>query len=242
MSIEAVEHNGVPLRVAQVEGTPRGGVIVLHQAPGYTPQIEEWLDRLASAGYVAVAPLLHHRRGEATLNPFDFASIEEFALAMPGDDLTGADIAAAVDFLGTHGVPRDRVGALGFSFGGRAALVAALEGSVVAAASYYANGIIEPAYGDNAGLGPLTARLGTLPTPWLGLFGADDFLLAEGELDAIERELTGALADAEVVRYEGAGHAFDLAEFLPGAPSPLVPEAAEDAQSRTLAFFAQHLG
>ncbi|WP_062290224.1 dienelactone hydrolase family protein [Demequina phytophila] len=242
MTIETGEHNGVPLRFARTDGAPRGGVIVLHQAPGYTPQIEEWLERLAAHGYTAVAPMLHHRRGGALIDPFDFPSIEEFALAMPGDDSTGADIASAMEFLRGLGIDGSRIGVLGFSFGGRAALVAALEGSVAAAASYYANGIIEPAYGEHPGLLALGDRLGALETPWLGLFGADDFLLAEGELDTIEEALGGASAETQVVRYDGAGHAFDLEEFMPGMPSPLVPEAAEDARTRTLAFFEQHIG
>ncbi|WP_062461021.1 dienelactone hydrolase family protein [Demequina soli] len=242
MTIESVEHHGVPLRVARADGDARGGVVVLHQAPGYTPQIAEWLERLASRGYTAVAPMLHHRRGEDLVDPFGFPSVEEFALAMPGDDSTGADISSAMDFLRGLGIDSTRIGVLGFSFGGRAALVAALEGSVAAAASYYANGIIEPAYGEHPGLQALGGRLAALTTPWLGLFGADDFLLAEGELDAIEHALASAGAKAQVVRYSGAGHAFDLEEFMPGLPSPLVPEAAEDARTRTLAFFEQHLG
>ncbi|WP_062382945.1 dienelactone hydrolase family protein [Demequina iriomotensis] len=242
MTIEIGEHNGVPLRIARAGGTPRGGVVVLHQAPGYTPQIAEWLERLAAHGYAAVAPMLHHRRGAELVDPLGFPSIEEFALAMPGDESTGADIAGAVDFLRDLGIDGARVGVLGFSFGGRAALVAALEGSVAAAASYYANGIIEPAYGEHPGLRALGDRLGDLSTPWIGLFGADDFLLAEGELDAIERALVQASAESEVVRYEGAGHAFDLEEFMPGLPSPLVPDAAADARTRTMAFFEQHLG
>ncbi|WP_062317153.1 dienelactone hydrolase family protein [Demequina maris] len=242
MTIEIGEFNGVPMRVARADGASRGGVVVLHQAPGYTPQIAEWLERLASHGFTAVAPMLHHRRGEDVVDPFGFPSIEEFALAMPGDDSTGADIASAIELLHDFGIDAARIGVLGFSFGGRAALVAALDGSVAAAASYYANGIIEPAYGEHPGLQALGNRLPALTTPWLGLFGADDFLLAEGELDAIERALDDAAAAAQVVRYEGAGHAFDLEEFMPGMPSPLVPEAAEDARTRTLAFFEQHLG
>ncbi|MBB6390192.1 dienelactone hydrolase family protein [Microbacterium thalassium] len=241
ITIEAAEHNGVPLRVAVPEGTPRGGVIVLHQAPGYTPQIAEWLQRLAENGYAAVAPLLHHRRGVEQLDPFEFGGIEEFALALPGDDTVAADIAEAADYLRRQGIDTANIGALGFSFGGRAALVAALNGSVAAATSYYANGIIEPGYGDNLGLPALADRLGGLTTPWLGLFGADDFLLAEGELDAIEEALRILDTHAEVIRYPGAGHAFDMEEFMPGAPSPLIPEAAADARTRTLAFFEQHL-
>src|SRR5215469_10118210 len=99
------------------------GVLVLHAWWGLTEPFRRVCDRLAEAGFVALAPDLYH--GKTT------ASVEEAqALAEALDsDLEGwrGDIAGAVQFLRQHGATnlvdgRGKLALVGFSLGGAYAL------------------------------------------------------------------------------------------------------------------------
>src|SRR4051794_5401680 len=143
MSIDSIEHDGVPLRVARPgEGTTTG-VVVLHQAAGYAPQIETWLTRLADQGHLAVAPLLLHRHGVESINPFERfggdsgMDLAAFGAFLPGDDDVLADVAAALGSLRSQGIEPSTTAVLGFSFGGRAAYLVATERPLGAAVTFY---------------------------------------------------------------------------------------------------------
>ena len=96
-------------------GTPVAG-----RRPGLVPQIRDVCDRLAGAGFVALAPDLH--RGESTTDP-DEAGRLMMALEL---ERASRDLADSVESLrrqpGTEG---SRVGCLGFCVGGQLALRAA---------------------------------------------------------------------------------------------------------------------
>ena len=241
---ETIVHNDVPLRFIAPSGEPRAGVIVLHQAPGFTPQIEGWLERLAGEGYLAVAPLLHHRTGSEFLNPADFGGdLSAFAAALPGDNDAVNDIGAALDYLAEQGLEASHAGILGFSYGGRLTYLVASQRPLAAAVSYYSGGIQRKNFHGNDAIPALTERTAGLQTPWLGFIGEQDFMLEPGELDAWEAALESAPVPVELVRYPGAGHAFDVdMPFGPGMPSPYVAEAADDAERRALEFLTARLG
>ena len=95
------------------------GVIVIQEWWGLVPHIQSVADRLAEAGFVALAPDLFH--GAATTEP------DEAQKLMMGLRIADAadDIAAAADHLVRTGLlPGDRVGAMGFCMGGGLALLA----------------------------------------------------------------------------------------------------------------------
>jgi carboxymethylenebutenolidase len=105
------------LAVPDAEYAP--GVIVIQEWWGLVPHIRSVCDRLAEAGFVALAPDLF--RGDETTEP------DEAAKMMMGLDVSRAadDIAAAADHLVRSGrVPGDKVGAIGFCMGGGLALLA----------------------------------------------------------------------------------------------------------------------
>jgi len=243
MSVVLVHFGGTPMRVSRPEGEPRGGVIVLHQAGGYAAQTERWITELAAEGYLAVAPILHHRRGVETLHPSEFGGdIVAFSQALPGDSSAREDIGAAIDYLSEQGVTPEHTGLVGFSFGGRAAYLVASERALGAAISFYGGGVQRENFPGNDDLPALAARTAELKTPFLGLFGEEDFMLSPGELDDWEAALAEASVAASLVRYPGAGHAFDVDEaFVPGAPSPYVADAANDATGRARSFLADKL-
>jgi carboxymethylenebutenolidase len=111
-----------------------------------------------------------------------------------------------------------RVGITGFCMGGRLAYLASVRGVDLQAAA--------PFYG--AGIDSLLAAPGC---PLLACFGGrDEWIPAE----AIER--VRARHGEDVVVYPEAGHG-----FMRDGSEDYRPDAARDAWSRLLAFFAQHL-
>ena len=83
---------------------------------------------------------------------------------------------------------------------------------------------------------PLIDRVGSLKTPWLGLFGDEDGSIPIDDVEQLRDALTSVGPDTEVVRYADAEHGFhcDVRESYHA-------DAAADAWQRTLAWFAAHL-
>ncbi|MEI4271150.1 dienelactone hydrolase family protein [Klenkia sp. LSe6-5] len=244
-TIESRTLGAVPVRVARPAGAASSAVVVLHQAPGWSPQVADWLTRLGDAGHLAVAPLLLHHRGVESVDPGERfgGDLGAFAAFLPGDDLIASDVDEVLAFVRREGVDGRRTGVVGFSYGGRAAFLTAARHELGAAVTFYGTGIQRPGYPGNEDLPALADHIENLRTPWLGLYGETDFLLQPGELDEFETALEQAPASTEVVRYPDAGHAFDIdIRFGPDAPSSLVPAAAADATSRAEAFLGHHLG
>src|SRR2546423_3241572 len=65
-----------PAALAEPTATPKGAVVVIQEAFGLTPHIVSITERLAAAGWLAVAPALFHRQGSPVLAyEGDFAKI-----------------------------------------------------------------------------------------------------------------------------------------------------------------------
>src|SRR5690348_945851 len=99
------------------------GVLVLHAWWGLTEPFQQVCDRLAEAGFVALAPDLYH--GKTT------ASVEEAEALVEAlnqdEELVRGDIAAAVEFLHQHIATHQadghgKLAIVGFSLGGAYAL------------------------------------------------------------------------------------------------------------------------
>ncbi|MEV7085950.1 dienelactone hydrolase family protein [Streptomyces sp. NPDC093085] len=199
------------------------GVIVIQEWWGLTAHIKDIADRLARAGYVALAPDLYG--GEV-------AHDADEALRM----MTGVPTARGVELLsGAVGYLLERpetqgttVGAVGFCMGGGFVLaLAAGDPRVSAAVPFY--GVIREGLPDFAGL---RAEV-------LGHYGAEDGSVPVASLDALRAAIETESGIVPVFHvYEGAGHAF----FNDGRPAAYHPEAAARAWDRTLAFLAARLG
>ena len=83
----------------------------------------------------------------------------------------------------------------------------------------------------------LLSGVSAMRTPWLGLFGGADESIPTDEVDAIEAALVSAPVTTEVHVYANAGHAF----LNDARPDRHVPEVADEAWSRTLTWFDEHL-
>lgn len=195
------------------------GVLVLHAWWGLTPGIRRIADRLADAGYVALAPDLHLGHQADTPDEAEalLARMDPNVVA----DLVASSAAVLRDLPVTDG---ERVGVVGFSMGASWGLwLAARAPHVVAAVSaYYGNQTIDFSRAEAA----------------FQLHVAEhDELVSEDDYVLLEANLALDGMEVEVHRYEGTGHWF--AEPDRGAAH--APAAAELAWERTLAFLDRHL-
>lgn len=213
---------------ARPSGTPRAAIIVIQEIFGVNAGIRRKCDRLAEAGYLALAPDLFWRLEPGIEFDPDVEPQFQRALELMGrfnQDAGIRDIEATIRAaraaLGGDG----KVGAVGYCLGGRLAYMTAARTDADACVGYYAVGI------DNL-LGEKHAIANPL---MLHIAGADHFVDAE-----TQRKMHEGLDDHPRVTlcdYPGEDHGF-ATEFGKRRSE----EAARLADKRTADFFAEHLG
>ena len=210
------------------------GIIVVHEFHGLSDHIKEVTRRLAREGYVGLGVDLFSR-AEDQPDPADTQALFR-RMQKLSDEEAVEDLVAAENYL--HSIPQvgaRRVGAIGFSIGGTYAyLLGCADEMVRAVASFY--GTI--AYATTNPLKPLSPieKADNLLCPLLGVFGAEDPLIPVEQVREFEERLRGLGKDFEIHVYPGCGHA-----FFNDTRENHRPEAARDAWSKTIRFFAKHL-
>ena len=200
------------------------GVIVIHENRGLTDHIQDVARRLAKEGFAALAPdLLARAGGTPSYKTADEARAAIGKLTQEGVD---RDLRATFDHLrGQAFVRGDRVGVVGFCWGGANALRMPTQVRELAAAV--------PFYGRNPNPLELVERIAC---PLLIIYGEDDPFIMPG-VPALEAALKKYGKTYEIKIYPGAKHAFhnDTDHNRYNA------DAARDAWDRTVAFFKRHL-
>lgn len=193
---------------------PHPGIVVIHEWWGLNGHIEHWADRLATAGWAALAVDLY---GGKVATDRD-AAMAAMQAVEPTRALAVLDEGLA--FLADDPRVRAPVRAvIGWCFGGGYALEAALHApDLDGAIMFY--GRFDP---DPAVLRPIKARL-------LGIFGDRDLGIPRAEVDKFEAALKAAGVTAEILHYD-ADHAF----ANPSNPKYDENNAA-DAWARVLTF------
>ncbi len=202
------------------DGEPRPGVIVLQEWWGLDDHIRDVTNRFAEAGYVALAPDLY--KGQVTTEPN-----EARKLVMELDMAEAVnEIRSAVDYLQAQDfVAGEQVGVVGFCMGGRLVLMTALaEEDLGAAVAFYGSPLAPE---ETAGV----------MAPIMGHYGTEDGGIPVDGVTAMQEGLEAAGVENDIYIYEGAQHAF----FNDTRPS-YKADAADEAWTRTLAWFEQHLG
>lgn len=225
-----------PMRLYQAtpDGEPRGAVIVIQEAFGVNPHIEDVTRRVAAAGYYAVAPDMFHRSGPRCIVEYGkFEKVLEFFGKISGDDAILSDVGATIDHLHSLGYTNDRIGIVGFCFGGRVTFLVALRHGLGAAVGFYGGGIVTGRFPQ---FPPLVGETASLQTPWLGLFGDQDASIPVADVEHLRGALKEARVDTEIVRYPDAGHGFNCDQ----RPDYRADDA-RDAWDRTLRWFASHI-
>ncbi|MFA5883950.1 MAG: dienelactone hydrolase family protein [Acidimicrobiia bacterium] len=223
----------MPVFEATPDGDARGAVLVIQEAFGVNAHIRDVATRFAAAGYHAIAPAYFHRAGGGAVEDYtDFSAIFPLFEGV-SDETILRDTAAALDHLRSAGFTDERIGVVGFCFGGRASFLASLRHALGAGVGFYGGGIA------TKGVLPFPALVdeaGALQTPWLGLFGDEDASIPVADVERLREALRAAPVDTEVVRYPGAAHGFHC-----DARADYHEASAKDAWARTLTWFDTHL-
>ena len=213
------------------EGAARGAVVVVQEAFGVNPYIEDVTRRFGAEGYRAVAPHLFHRTGDPVLGYRDVDKIMTHFAALSEPGVVG-DIDASLAYLGDAGFPAARVGVVGFCMGGTVAFLVSVRRPVGAGVTFYGGGIAQ----GRLGMPSQLDMVAELQAPWLGLYGDEDQGIPVTEVEALRARSAAAGVDTEIVRYPGAGHGFHC-DMRPDYHKA----SATDAWRRTLAWFDRYL-
>jgi carboxymethylenebutenolidase len=233
---QQVDTTDGPMRLYEAipDSEPLGAIVVIQEAFGVNPHIEDVTRRFAAAGYHAVAPDMFHRTGGGVVPYDDFGPVIEHFIGIGNDEAIVADVDAALEYVRGLGFGDRQIGIVGFCFGGRVSFLVAAQRALGAAVGFYGGGIVTARFPQ---FPALVDRAATLETPWLGLFGDLDESIPPADVEQLRTALVSAPVDAEVVRYADAEHGFNC-----DARPAYNAEAAADAWSRTLDWFARHLG
>ena len=143
-TIEARMRDGVSIRVyrAGPEGTPRAGLVIMHEAFGMNDHIRDMCERYAAEGYLALAPALYDRVEKGVEVPGYGAE----DLARGRELRQGVEWEPAIaDMKTVIGLAREAgaVGVVGYCWGGSLAWLAATRCGADAAVGYYGGQIVQ---------------------------------------------------------------------------------------------------
>jgi carboxymethylenebutenolidase len=200
------------------------GIVVIHENRGITDYISDLAKQLAQAGYASLAVNLCSRK----LGP-DAAGGTEPAMAALRELTTEdamKDLGAGVDHLKKQAFVRaEKIGCVGFCYGGRMSILLACHRKDVSASVIF--------YGRPADALPLISNLNAAV---LANYGEADGGIPVTAVKELEETLKKNGKTCDIKIYPGAGHAF----HRPGGNN-YKEDAAKDAWARTLAWFDKHL-
>jgi carboxymethylenebutenolidase len=214
--------------MVEPEGTPRGAIIVIQEIFGVNEGIRRKADHWASLGYLAIAPDLFWRLEPGVELDPDVPDQFQQALGLMNrfdQDQGIADIEATIRAARARLPEGGKVGAVGYCLGGRLAFMTAARTDVDVSVGYYAVGIDGLLREKHAIANPLM----------LHIAGADHFVTPD-----VQAKMHEGLDDHPRVTlhdYPGEDHGF-AAEMGKRRSE----DAARLADSRTEAFFAEHIG
>jgi len=210
-------------------------VLLVSEIFGVHEHIADVARRFARVGYLAIAPELFVRQGDAQSYGEIAKLVSEVINKVP-DAQVMRDLDACAAWAKEHGGDASKLAITGFCWGGRITwLYAAHNPDVKAAVAWYGRLV------GNAGeLTPkhpidLTA---SLKAPVLGLYGSADAGIPLDTVERMKEALAGGSAAArksEFVVYPDAPHAFNADYRL-----SYRKDAADDGWKRCLAWFKAH--
>ena len=223
VTVTSVDGTDVPAIHAVPDGGASTGVVLHPDIMGIRPLFDDLCRRLATHGYAVSLPSRSCAH-PTTCVPSEQPQARMGYVAQLDDDLQVGDLVASADWLTEHdGV--ERVHVMGFCMGGMQTLKAAATGRFDRAVAFY--GMIRlPEDWRGPGVHePLDTIAEVCPT--LAIFGSDDGMTPEADIDAL-REAWRDRDDCEIVVYPDAEHGFVHAPERPRtAPTtPPTPGAA----------------
>jgi len=201
--------------LAEPEGKPRGGIVVIQEIFGVTAHIRSVADRFAAQGYTAIAPAFFDHLESGVELSYDRigANKGKQLVAELGLERALEDVASAAESIASAG----KVGTVGYCWGGTVALLAALRLGLPSVSYYGARNL------------PFLHE--TPKAPVMFHFGEKDQGITP---DMVEKHRE-ALPQMDVFTYP-ADHAFNR-----DGSAPYDEASATLAMQRTLAFFERYV-
>jgi carboxymethylenebutenolidase len=218
VQLRSIDDHELDAYVAEPDGKPWGGLVVIQEIFGVNQHIRSVADRFAQEGFYAVAPALFdrvQRNLELTDAGEDVQKGMAAAQKINIDDAV-KDVDAALQYAAREtGKP---AGVVGYCYGGTLAWLSATRLAPAAAVGYYG--------------GHIARFAGEKPrAPVMLHFGKHDNHIPRADVEKIQ----AAHPDVEIYGYD-AGHAFNNDTRVSYNEA-----AATEAMARTLAFFNRHL-
>ena len=182
--------------LAKPSGGKGPGVLVIQEWWGLDDDLKKMADRLAAAGFVALAPDLYHGQ-VAGHTEMDKAA--QLMNSLP-PDRAARDMSGAVDFLANHpSVTSKSVGVVGFCMGGMLSfIIAANRGDKVKA--------VVPFYGFPQG--PMEPDWSKLTASISGHMAEHDNFFSPSAAASLEKKLRAMGKECTLKVHPGTGHAF----------------------------------
>jgi carboxymethylenebutenolidase len=210
-------------------------VLVVSEIFGVHEYIADVARRFARQGYLAIAPEMFVRQGDAG-SYGEIAKLMSEVVSKVPDAQAMADLDACAAWAKANGGDANKLAVTGFCWGGRITwLYAAHNPGVKAGVAWYGRLVgqgnaLQPAH-------PVDVA-GKLNAPVLGLYGEKDTGIALDTVEKMKAALaagSAAAKNSEFVTYPGAQHAFH-ADYRPSYQKA----AADDGWKRCLAWFKSH--
>jgi carboxymethylenebutenolidase len=237
-----IDVNGFKMPAYRAQPAGKTGlpvVLVLSEIFGVHEYIADTARRFAKAGYLAIAPELFVRQGDAQSYGEMAKLMSEVISKVPDAQVMG-DLDATAAWAAANGGNADKLGVTGFCWGGRQTwMYAAHNPKVKAGVAWYGRLV-----GEASALAPRhpVEVAAQLKGPVLGLYGEADTGIPLDTVDKMKAALAKAAEQgnaaakaSQFVLYPDAPHAFH-ADYRPSFRK----EAAEDGWKRALAWFQQH--
>lgn len=232
-----VDGQDVPVYRAQPAGKDKlpaklPVILVVSEIFGVHEHIADVARRFAKLGYLALAPELFVRQGDAHAIA-DIPTLFREIVSKAPDRQVNGDLDACVAWAAQNGGDIDKLGITGFCWGGRATwLYAAHNPKVKAGVAWY--GRVAGDRTENQPKQPVDIAP-TLSVPVLGLYAALDHGIALDTVEQMKTALAQGASGSTIVVYPNADHAF-YADYRPTYHA----EAARDGFARALDWFRQH--
>jgi carboxymethylenebutenolidase len=195
-------------------------VIMIHEWWGLKAEITDKAQALANEGYIVVAPDLF--RGSTT----DWIPRAIWQVSTTPATQVDSDLGAVYTWLASQpDVQVDKIGIMGFCFGGGTSLRYSLSNpNLAATAIFYGSTIAD------------VEQLKGLSGPVLGVFGGADGMIPVTEVQAFEQALNQAGIPNQITIYDGQPHAFvqSIDQIRQGGP-------AGEAWNELLTFLNRNL-
>ena len=187
-------------------------VLVVQEIFGVPEHIKDMCRRFAKLGYYAIAPEMYARQGDVS-KMTDIGAILSTVGAKVPDAQVNADLDAAVAFAKASGsADTDRLGLVGYCWGGRAAWVYANHNtSLKAVVSYY--GLLDGMKSPIKPQDPVDFAA-NIKVPVLGLYAGIDGFVKPAVIDTMRAGIVKSGSGSEIVVFPNVNHGFN-ADYRP---------------------------